>query len=1022
MAEERRIGTVLVVGAGISGIKAAMELAETGYKVVLTDISPQIGGILTMLDYQFPNDHCGMCRLLPMIGREAGSQFCLRKGMYHDNIQILASTDVSAIEGDVGAYKAQLVTKPTFINQEICCECGKCIEACPVETKDAFNQGLTLRKAIYQPIPHSTPGNYVLDTDTCTRCGKCVEACRAGAINLDAEATEQTVIVQAIIFASGVKLHGPHTSKEGQTYTVSPDVVTSLQFERMLSGSGTYDGSIRRPSDGKEAKKFAWIQCVGSRNRHQKTPFCSSTCCMFALKEAVLAHKKGGEGVETTIFYMDMRTFGKDFYRYQEKAEQVHGVKKIRCRVQGVRKDKDGQLHIRYFDPTTQAFSTQSFDVVILSTGQDPFERHKRIAELTGTQLNEDGLLVRDGLEKVCLSKAGLFVCGSVMGLTDISEAISSSTAAAGKVSELLSSMDVQFVETESGLPPSFEENELPALALVLCACSKKMGSRIQGIDLLADTLRQLPGVADVHVIDTLCMEEGHEKLRSLLATTKGNRILIGACSQYIYTNRLRKTITQAGINPSLVKIFDFLGLMDHHDLIVDEETVHKVIQGIRPDMESLRYRMPLHGKKLPVDQKGLIVGGGISGMTAAISLAQCGIDVALVEATSELGGYTGNRVSRTLTGLDPKSMATLLKERIEKNTHVTVHLNSRVKTSQGNLGAFETTIVDNESGEETIVNHGVSILATGCIEAPTDEYAFGLSKRILTQGEFRDKLAANDPDTNQARTIVMIQCVGSREKGKKEYCSRVCCQAAVANALIVKERNPDARVVILYRDMMTYGEYEKYYTLARKKGVIFVTYSPEEKPEVVLEDDKPLITYRETVLDVPAEIRADLLILSTGLAPSPTNVELAQAFGGLSLNQDGFFVEADSKWRPVECTKPGVYVVGTAHSPRTLPGCVVQAQAAAQKAYTFLAGRVEHSAGEISITHDALCARCQRCVAACPYEARRYDTVYHRIIVDPAVCQACGVCAATCPNNAAEVLGWQDKQMMAVLDSMLMS
>jgi heterodisulfide reductase subunit A len=928
---------------------------------------------------------------------------------------------VAAIEGDVGAYKIRLTTKPAYINQEICCECNKCIEVCPVETKDAFNQGLTLRKAIYQPVPHSTPGNYVLDADVCTRCGKCVEVCKAGAINLDAEGTEQNILVQAIIFASGVTLHDPHTSKEGQTYTASPDVVTSLQFERMLSGSGTYDGRIRRPSDGKEAKKFAWIQCVGSRNRHQKTPLCSSICCMFALKEAVLAHKKGGEDVETTIFYMDMRTFGKDFYRYQEKAEQEHGVEKIRCRVQGVRKDKDGQLQIRYLDPTTQVFSTRSFDVVILSTGQDPFESHKRIAELTGAKLREDGLLARDGLEKVCLSKTGLFVCGSVMGLTDISEAISSSTAAAGKVSELLSSMDVQFVERKSEPVHASNENELPALTLILCACTKKGGIRLQGIDLLAEELRKLPGVADAHVIDALCTKEGHEELYSLLATTKGNRILIGACSQYLYTNRLRETIAMAGINPSLTKIFDFLGLMDRHDLVVNEETVLKVINTIRPDMESLRYGMPLHGEKLPVDQKGLIVGGGISGMSAALSIAERGVDVVIIEASPELGGYSGNRVSRTLTGIDPKAKATMLKERIEKNPHITVHLDTRVTTSRGSLGAFETTVVNNESGEETIVNHGVVILATGCIEASTDEYALGSSKRILTQGEFRDKLAANDPDTNQARTIVMIQCVGSREKGKKEYCSRVCCQAALANALTVKEKNPEARIVVLYRDMMTYGDYENYYAQARSKGVIFVTYSPEEKPEVVLEDDKPLIKYRETILDVPAEIRADLLILSTGLAPAPANEELAQAFGGLPLNQDGFFVEADSKWRPVECTKPGVYVVGTAHSPRTLPGCVVQAQAAAQKSYTFLAGRVEHSAREISITHDALCARCQRCVVACPYEARRYDAVYDRIVVDPAVCQACGVCAATCPNNAAEVLGWRDKQMMAALDSMLM-
>jgi heterodisulfide reductase subunit A len=1021
MTEERHIGTVLVVGAGISGIKAALELAETGYKVILTDISPHVGGILDMLDYQFPSDHCGMCRMLPMAGRESGSQFCLRKGLYHDNIEILASTDIAAIDGDVGAYKVQLVTKPAYIDNDICCECGQCVEVCPVETRDEFNCGLTTRKAIYQPVPHGTPKKYVLDAQTCTRCGQCVDVCQAGAINLDAVQTEQIRNIQAIIFASGIKLHDPNLSEEGKSYTVSPDVVTALQFERMLSPSGAYDGTIRRPSDGKEAKRFAWIQCVGSRNRHQKAPYCSSICCMFALKEAVLAHKKGGDGVETTIFYMDMRTFGKNFYRYQEKAEKELGVEKIRCRVQAVRKDKDGQLLIRFFDPATQTFSTRSFDVVILSTGQNPFAEHKRVAELTGVELTEDGLLKKHGLEKVCLSKPGIYTCGSLMGLTDISEAITSGTAAAGKVCELLSAQNVQLVEHDIPLVSPELDNKVPAVLVILCGCGEKSKPHVQGLDKLTAALQNHPGVTEVHVIDSLCTKEGQEELRSLLRDTQGNRLLLGSCNQYLYRNTFQKIIRAAGMNMSLVKIFDFLEDVEKLDFSIEDDTVDALVRTLKPEIENLKFKVPLHEGILPVEHRALVIGGGISGMSAAVSLAQRGVDVILVERSAILGGYAGNQTSPTITGLDTKKIAESLQDRMAKSSHITVHMNSRVLDSKGILGAFETTIQSDGSEEKISLHHGVTILATGCTEDTTTEYGYGTSDRILTQGEFRQKFAANEIDTDTVKNIVMIQCVGSREKGKKEYCSRVCCLGALGNAFAIKKKNPEARIIVLYRDIMTYGDYEKYYTQARREGIIFVNYGLDSKPEVELKDGLPVVRFTEHVLNVPTEIQADLLILSTGLASEASNSELGKIFGDITCNQDGFFVEADSKWRPVECGKAGFYVVGTAHSPRTIRGCVMQAQAAAQKAYTYLSERIVYTPREISITHDALCSRCQRCVEACPYDARRYDEKYDRIVVDPATCQACGICAATCPNNAAEILGWKDKQMMAVLDSMLM-
>ncbi len=483
MAENKPTGTVLVAGAGISGIKAAIELAESGYKVILTDDSPQIGGILAKLDYQFPTDHCGMCRMLPMVGREYASQYCMRKSLFHDNIEILPFTEITAVQGDAGNYKVELLKKARFIDPAICNEMGDCINVCPVEVDDEFNHGLTKRKAVYQAIPHNTPKMLLIDKQACTRCGECVNVCQTGAINLDAQDESETREVQAIILASGVKLYNTKEFEDAKSYAVSPDVVTSLAFERMLSGSGTYQGDvIRRPSDGRPAKNIAWIQCMGSRNRRHGRDYCSSICCMFALKEAVLAKEKGGPEVETTIFYMDMRTFGKGFQQYRDKAVDEHGVKLVRCRVQGVMLKPDGNLQMRYLDPEGNEFFELDYDLVVMSTGQVPFETHKKWSDLLNISLDDRGLIATETASKIRVAgQNGLFLCGSLMGLTDISEAMSSGISAAGEATKFLTSLGVDTTREEEIPEPAVHNRDLPLVGVVLCKCGEKPGAA--GID-----------------------------------------------------------------------------------------------------------------------------------------------------------------------------------------------------------------------------------------------------------------------------------------------------------------------------------------------------------------------------------------------------------------------------------------------------------------------------------------------------------------------------------------------------------
>jgi heterodisulfide reductase subunit A len=1018
--KERVIGSVLVVGAGVAGIRAALDLAEVGYRVLLTDASPAIGGILAKLDYQFPNDHCGMCKMLPVVGREYASQYCMRKSLFHDNIKIMPFTEVRGISGEVGAFQVELVKRARHVDTDVCIGTGYCADICPIEVPDEFNQGLTRRKAIFQPVPHNLPNMYVIDMNACDKCGECVKVCPVDAINLDAQDEHTTVDVDAVIFAAGSGLYDPSIASDLSSYAVSRDVVTALEFERLLSASGAYDGVIHRPSDGRPAKRIAWLQCVGSRNRKQGRDYCSSICCMFALKEAVLAHEKGGADVETTIFYMDMRTFGKDFYRYREHAEERHGVKLVRCRVHTVDALGDGTLRLRYLDPATGEWGEDVFDLVVLSTGQTPGADTRRMAQLLGIELNEAGYFPSVGVEKVKTPNEGILMCGSFMGLTDIGEALTSGSAAASEASKLMASLGKPFKE-EVELPPERPVGrERPTVAVLLCQWNA--GKMPGGVNLeqLKTALARRPGVGEVHILETLCRGTGYEQAGKILERSGCNRVLFAACLPYVYRQRLKLLARMAGLNPSLVEVVDIRSTIQRHLAEKDVPTLmRKVESAVIVALERLKESEALEVHSIPVVQQALVVGGGVAGMRAALSLATRGIHVHLVERGDELGGRPLKRMHYTLEGVDPRKLVAELQQAVWESKRITVYKPAEILESNGTLGNFRT-VIENGEGEKHEVLHGATIIATGGGEATTTEYCSGQSDRILTQSEVEDRLATGRLDPKEVETVVMIQCVGSREKGAHEYCSRVCCAAALKNAFKIREGNPDARVMILYRDVMTYGFLEQHYTRARGEGILFTSYELDDKPRVEVVDDRPVVRFTDPILRREVQVAADLLCLSTGIEAEGSNAELARILG-LELTQDGFFQEAESKWRPVDFMKEGVFLAGTAHSPRPVAEVIAQAEAAAQRAFTYLSRRNVTTARVVSRVHDSLCSRCQTCVTICPYEARSFDEVEQVIVVDQAACQGCGMCAVACPNSSAEVMGMSERQTMAVIDAALL-
>ncbi len=1017
--ESTPIGSVLVVGAGVAGIRAALDLAEVGYRVLMTDASPAIGGILAKLDYQFPSDHCGMCKMLPLVGREYASQYCMRKSLFHDNIKIMPFTEIASISGEPGAFEVDLVEHARHVDTEVCIGTGYCAEACPLEAPDEFNQGLTKRKAIYQPVPHNLPNMWVIDRQLCDKCGKCVEVCPVDAIKLDAEDKHHTVQVDSVIFATGTGLYDPSQKEDLSSYAHSADVVTSLEFERLLSGSGRYDGVIHRPSDGKPAKRIAWMQCVGSRNRAKGRDYCSSICCMFALKEAVLAHEKGGEGIDTAIFYMDMRTFGKDFYRYREHAEEDHGVRLIRCRVHNVDPMADGTLRVRYLDPGGEGWKYETFDMVVLSTGQEKPTSSDKLAKLLGIENPKDGFFASAGFEKVRSDKPGVFMCGSLSGLTDISEALTGGSAAASEASKLMSELNKPFKGQEDLPEERSVAREKPRVHVILCRWND--GKMAEGIDMesLAARLRTYPGVGNVDVVENLCRGAGYDQAGEIVKSTSCNRVLFGACLPYMYRQRLRTLARRGGMNPSLVEIIDLRSVIQRHLAEKDiPSLMRKLERQTQVGIEKLRAADALSLHTIPITQRALVVGAGIAGMRAALSLANRGIPVDLVERTDDLGGRTIKRLHYTLDGLDPEALVQELKQGVWEHKRITLHKNAKVVSSKGSLGRF-TTQIQNGEKEAITIEHGAAILATGGHQAKTQEYRYEESDRILTQAEVEEQLSSGQMAPKDLDTVVMIQCVGSREKGAHEYCSRVCCAAALKNAFRIKAGNPDARVVILYRDMMTYGFLEKFYTKARREGVLFASYELGAKPQVEIAEGKPVVTFTDPVLRDTVQVTADLLCLSTGVEADASNKDLAEAFG-VPLTQDGFFQEAESKWRPVDFLKEGFFLAGTAHSPRPIVEVMAQAEAAAQRAFTYLSKKTVTTARVVAAVHDSLCSRCKTCIDVCPFEARSYDEANDRIVVDDAACQGCGMCAVACPNSAAEVRGVNERQNMAIIEASL--
>lgn len=1137
----------MVVGAGISGIRAALDLAEFGYGVTLIDRAPHIGGILGQLDYQFPTDRCGMCKMLPLVNRDASSQYCLRKGLFHENIDIRLSTELASVEGEPGDFRVSLRQKPSFVDPNLCNGCGECVNVCPVEVPDAFNVGLSMRKAIYLPVPHNIPNTYVIDMTACTRCGDCEPVCPTGAIKVSAKvdkdfrilvvddelivrdsikdwledegftvdaaesgpdalkllskqmyhlmltdikmpgmdgvellqkakqefpdlcvvmmtayATVETAVeamkigaldyllkpfdmdsivskvfqifhdleaaqepameVGALVLCGGTDYFDPANSINTYGYGLYPNVVTSLGFERILSGTGPNQGRLVRPYDGKPIKKVAWFQCVGSRNIQLEADFCSSVCCMHAIKEALVAKEKSGGELDATIFYMDMRTFGKSFQRYRDQAETEHGVRFARGIIHSLIQDESsGDLIATHVD-ITGATKEEVFDMVVLSVGQRPASGMKTFTDLFDIPLNQWGFIETQPFSLTQTDHEGIVLGGSFSGLKDINESVIQASAAALAASRVIHKSGGSLVPEVTSVPASAETlGEPPRVMVAVCTCGDTL-SKFFDQDQLVQSLEADPAVDQVFFLEQTCTATGWENLVELAEKQRPNRILIGACLPYVYARKIRELGQRLELEPALIEVVDIMLIAQNSKLkaetLTDDERAainNELASIMKMGLAKVKWADPAPVPKVKVFQQALVVGGGIAGMTSALAIAEHGFQVDLVEQEEKLGGNL-SWLKHTLEGNTTDSILEETLEKVEKQSLIRTYTQSRIVASHGTVGHFCTTIEDQDKG---VINleHGVTIIATGGSEASTDSYSYAASESIVTQKEFEQKKVDNTLDPGQLESVVMIQCVDSRQE-PRNYCSRICCASALKNGLYLKKENPDIDVYILYRDVMTYGFAESYYTEARKAGIIFIPYDLAAKPEVSTADGSVQVTIFEPFIKRKVQIEADLVVLATGVVPTLPK-ELAEAFD-VTVDQDGFFEEAESKWRPVDALKDGIFACGLANSPRNITESIATAEAAAQRALRILTHEQLPAGKVVAEVRHSLCSLCERCIDTCPYGARLFDLDLDKVMVNAAMCQGCGSCATVCPNSASVLGGFSDQQMFDVIDSAL--
>ena len=1004
MKESSAFNNVLVIGGGVAGITAALDLAEQGHTVYLVEREPSIGGRMAQLDKTFPTLDCSICILAPK----------MVEASRHPNVRLLAYSEVSSIQPilDGKAFRVRIRRKSRYVDAERCTGCRVCMEKCPVKVPSEFDEKIGVRKAIYIPFPQAVPAVAVIDKENCLYfqkgvCRICEKFCPAQAVNFEQKDHETDVEVAAIIVATGFDLLDAAVLPQFG-YGRFPDVLASIQYERLMNAAGPTGGKIVRLSDKVEPKGIAFIQCVGSRNVDVK-PYCSQVCCMYATKEAIVTKEHSPE-IDTTIFHNDVRAPGKGHQELTTRAAEEFKIRYVKCLPTRVSLNPaNKKLAISYAETAEGKTKTLEVDMVVLCPAVIPKSGTADLAKTLGIDISEYGFLKSLGAPApVDTNVPGIYLCGGCEGPKDISSSVAQASAAAARAALRTTLVKAEFKGVT--VKERVVDKE-PRIGVFVCHCGINIGAVVD-VPKIVEFAKDLNGVVDAEELLFACSKDAAAKIKEAIEKHDLNRVIVASCTPRTHEPLFRATCEEAGLNPYL---FEMVNIREHDSWVHShqpEEATQKAMDLVRMAVAKARLLHPLERFETDVSETAMVLGGGVAGLITAKTVADKGFKTYLVESREKLGGNV-NRSFVPLENIDVSDMLDSLIKQVENHKNIEVFLSTKLKEVKGSIGNFDVTLFQGE--QPKIVKVGTIIVATDAEELkPEGLYGYAQYDSVFTVQEFRRMVG--EKKLVDGENVVMILCAGAREKEGRTYCSAVCCSEAIDSALKVKEAHPNSEVYILYRDIVVSWKDEVYYREAREKGITFIRYEKKNPPEVSMVGNHLAVNVKDIITGAELTIPANKVVLATPLVPARDYEELSSTLK-VSLTTQGFFLEAHPKLRPLDFATDGIHLCGTCHSPQGFSETVCQALGAASRALIpLMKGKVVNE----PITADvdsAKCIACANCEAVCEYGAIKVDKVAE---VNPFLCKGCGVCAVECPASAITMHHFTDDQLSAMIKAAL--